>query len=397
MGQVGVNSVNSMQSISVGKLRVMILSEQPRSTLTRIRLLIPLRIWADAAGATLLVKSFDSFRLVDVTSADVFIIQRGCNSYAALIAECIKGKGKPFVYEIDDLLMDIPPFLGHHVGMIQNRQIIIDLIGQADLVTCTQPILARQLVRFNENVRICPNYGYIQGGPANNFAVSVKGEVATLVVAATDKVLVEFVLEAIRLIIEKHQSRIRLVVIGPIGEVFRAAGIDADYYPILAHEDFGVFVSGLFNPVGIIPLDDSIFSSCKSAVKYFDYSVAGVATVCSNVSPYRDVVCDGVDGFLVENVTSAWYGALDRLVSDPCLRLAVSELAQAKVLAEHTVSTVVNAWNDVFRSLDVYGSERGSVGLPLLVYSWKRVKFSLMRLNRLRVNRRRRAKLIASN
>ena len=367
-------------------LCVMVLSENPEATLTRIRLLIPLNKWAEQTGGRIFFRSFEDFELTDAKSADIYIVQRASSAYSLVIVRYLQSIGRPVVYDIDDLITEIPDFLGHHGGLIKKRGQIAKIIRHVDYVTCTQSILATKMAEINRNVWICPNYGDPNFDPVGPVS-SIRGEQATLVVATTDSVLVDFVLGAIKRVLLKYGKSVRLVVIGPIGAAFRAAQIEADYFPIVEHRGFTNFVAALCNPIGLIPLDDSLFSSCKSAVKYFDYSVAGLATICSDVAPYNSVVSDGVDGYLVSNTEAGWYGAMDRLVSDCGLRERIAHAARENVSAEHSVNVAVDAWARLLAKINdrVYIAPM----CPSIGVLWLQFLFFPLRWNRRRIVRRR--------
>jgi hypothetical protein len=72
--------------------------------------------------------------------------------------------------------------------------------------------------------------------------------------------------------------------------------------------------------IGLIPLADTAFNRCKSAIKAWDYAALGLALLASDVPVYRGSVADGPGGMLVPNHEDAWYAALCRLARDTGLR-----------------------------------------------------------------------------
>jgi glycosyltransferase involved in cell wall biosynthesis len=327
--------------------RIMILSDRPSATLTRIRLGVPLQFLADELNIALILRSFADFKFSDLQRADFFIAQRGAHRRAYSILDIVKRSGGAYIYEIDDLLTEIPKFLGHHSGLIENKNIISELLSKADLVTCTQENLRRRMLHLNRRAKVCSNYGDPYFLPKNRAVHDASaGALVTIMIAASDRVQVHFLMEALAQVLAAHLGRVNLVVVGPIGEEFRKYGIDAKCVDIIPHLEFTGFAAGLQNPIGVIPLDDSEFSSCKSAVKYFDYSVAGLATVCSNVSPYKEVIDNGINGLLVENTTEAWFAALDRLVTDGGLRADIANRAAKRVRELHGLDVAMDQWYD---------------------------------------------------
>lgn len=72
--------------------------------------------------------------------------------------------------------------------------------------------------------------------------------------------------------------------------------------------------------LGVIPLEDTRFAACKSAISGFDYAAAGIPTLCSDVSPTGKVIENGRTAILVANDTAAWTIALQAAIADASLR-----------------------------------------------------------------------------
>ena len=76
--------------------------------------------------------------------------------------------------------------------------------------------------------------------------------------------------------------------------------------------------------IGIAPLVDTVFTRCKSHIKWLEYSMMKIPTVASRVYPYfmelagRKTIIDGQNGFLARN--NEWEEKLERLILDKGLR-----------------------------------------------------------------------------
>jgi len=92
--------------------------------------------------------------------------------------------------------------------------------------------------------------------------------------------------------------------------------------------------------VGVMPLPDSPFARGKCAFKLIQYMALGRPGVASPVGANREVVTDGVDGFLPETPAS-WEETLVRLVEDPDLRARVGAAARARIEAAYSLDAVV--------------------------------------------------------
>lgn len=112
----------------------------------------------------------------------------------------------------------------------------------------------------------------------------------------------------------------------------------------MPHDDFMRFISCLANPIGLLPLDDSEFSACKSPVKYFDYTIAGLVSVASDVPPYNDVILPGETGLLAENNAESWFFHICSLIDQPPIRQKMAATALRSVQSHHLLQHNTTCW-----------------------------------------------------
>ena len=77
----------------------------------------------------------------------------------------------------------------------------------------------------------------------------------------------------------------------------------------------------LFNScdVGVYPLEDTDWARGKCGFKAIQFMACGVPVVAAAVGVNREIITDGVDGFLA-STPAEWTEKLGRLLSDPELR-----------------------------------------------------------------------------
>jgi glycosyltransferase involved in cell wall biosynthesis len=102
--------------------------------------------------------------------------------------------------------------------------------------------------------------------------------------------------------------------------------------------------------VGVMPLPDGPYERGKCAFKLIQYMALGRPGVASPVGANRDVVTDGVDGFLPAD-DDGWDDAISRLVMDPDLRRAVGERARARVEAAYSLRAVLPRYQNLIEDL----------------------------------------------
>ena len=332
---------------ATGPRKVLCLLPRASWSVGDIRIVGPLGRYCDRFGGQIRVRQ--SCRLEDIKWADVLVVQRNPSLNVLAAMRLAFNVDMPVVYDIDDLLTEVPPFLQSHEALQAARGPIIACLGAADVVTTTTPRLKEQLLAHAETVCVIPNCA-----DATEVDVAAKHSAAgpvTLLVASTDTVRVDMVIPALRRVAQTHGDRVRIAAIGPIAHELHRNGVPVMAHPIMSYAEFRGYLAGLTNAVGVIPLKDSLFSSCKSAIKYVDYAFAGIPAVCSAVSPYNDVVRDGAAGLLVPNVEADWFNALDRLVRSPQDRCRLATNAIACCRANYSLDSAAQRWNDLLSRL----------------------------------------------
>lgn len=331
-------------------IRVLCLVSAPSSTIVDIRLRNPLTRWASMFGGYLKILSIYEFDSSDLLWSDVVVFQREAGQYVLNLVEQLQSRGKKIVFEIDDFLMRLPPFLSHHSEHIGNSLPYINkLIHSADAISVSTHELKLRLEPLSENIFVTPNYSEIINVCSTQS--QVKPTDVKLIIASSDRVLVDMIIEPILFL--QREFGFKVIAIGPPGDRLCAAGIKVEKYSNIGHHEFKRFVASVDNGIGVIPLDSSEFSRCKSAVKFFDYSTCGVPSICSNVLPYSAVVDNEVTGLLVDNTTEAWSFGLRALILSHDLRGRIARAAKERVIAEHNLMCSVRSWQSLFGSFDI--------------------------------------------
>lgn len=365
------NAAENTENPGVEGLRIVCLVHAAESSLVDIRLRNPLNRWTTQQGGSVRIVSIFEHTMHDLDWGDVFIFQRDSSEYAISVIRQLKAAGKKVVFEIDDLLLKLPPFLAHHQPAIKkNGQFIIAALRAADAVSVSTPELAEQIASYNKKIVITPNYSESLAVTSRQF--DAKPEKIKLIVASSDKVLIEFIVEPLRQIQEEFGTEI--IGIGPPSKTLTDCGISTRHVENMPHKEFKAFLASLDNTIGIIPLDASLFSSCKSAVKYFDYATAGIPVICSNVLPYKAHLQSEVTGILAENTTQDWYQAIKKLILSTERRSVIAANAKHYVQQNCNLDASAGAWQELIESLNVDIEKRHLKKISPLSNRWQFLK-----------------------
>ncbi len=338
------------------QVRIVAYAPIKEGSLYEIRVKNSLSNWQDRYKGRVRYRSYNEIRLEDLFWGDIFIFQRSGGEYVLNLMSVLQKHGKKCIFELDDLLIELPDFLAHHkmcsITLATYRQVI----AKADLITTTTQRLANKLLEINPEVNCVPNCTDSSDLPLVK-QLSLAIHKVTLVVASSDRVLVDFLAPALLKIQKNFPNDYEIFVIGPPGDYFESFGIKINRSGLLSHGDFKKLLSGLINPVGLIPLDDSEFSSCKSPIKFFDYTLAGMPVICSDVPPYSDVIMNGETGFLVTNDTDSWVEAILKLAGSTELRNQINQNAIEYVKQSFSLNVAGDAWQSVVNKLAITRTE----------------------------------------
>ncbi|PWB53168.1 MAG: hypothetical protein C3F18_07690 [Nitrosomonadales bacterium] len=328
-------------------LRVLILWHQGPWPLGDIRLWNPLMAWSERHGGEVRARTMSDFRDCDIAWAQIIVVQREASPYLLHSIMLWRSEGKAVVFDIDDLLLDVPEFLQASRHYRMARPLIVTALRRANMVTTTTARLAVELAPLAAQTSVIPNCSmYWQDviGREQGTAGLIK-----LLVASTDTVRLDFIVPALRRALEDASLNVELVAIGPTGKYLQEAGLAVTHVPTMSYSEFLAFVASQGNAIGIIPLDASRFSACKSPIKFIDYARCGVPSICSDVPPYNDVVENDVNGILVANDENTWYLQIKRLATDSALRARLAAAVQELAKAQYSLAAAADLWQQTLQ------------------------------------------------
>ena len=281
-----------------------------------------------------------SIRVGAVSEGDIVLLQRDICKYYEQYEQIISlahAEKKPVVFDLDDLLFDLPE---NHPDRISGFYIeallpMLQAIMEADLVTVATETLRLALLPYNRNIEIIPNYLSDNLWRFKEFSPpSDLDDIITIgyMGGKSHQPDLMMVLPALKAINEKYPGRIRFHFWGiePPEELTVSAQVDWSPPEPYVYQKFVNFFQTQTADIVIAPLDDNLFNACKSPIKFFEYSANGMPGVYSNIKPYSNVISDGMDGFLAAS-NDEWVESLSHLIDDSELRKKFVSNAQKKI------------------------------------------------------------------
>lgn len=262
------------------------------------------------------------------------------------------GGEKLCVWEADD---DITTVLQNEAAgsAYRNPETVprmLDMLRASHLATVTTSALADVYRPFNPNVVVLPNRvpSWLttqprrdpQDQPAGMFTIGYTGSAShARDFEAWSPIFARWM---------RWHPRTRLHLIGHNG---RPAGMPTTYpctsVPwIKDTNDYLAALPGAMS-VGIAPLLHNDFNLGKSGVKAMEYAAAGIPCVATDHPIYRDVIVDGVTGYLVRT-PNEWIDALTDLSGHRTLREQMGRSAREHAIRHFTQEASVAGWEDAY-------------------------------------------------
>jgi glycosyltransferase involved in cell wall biosynthesis len=223
----------------------------------------------------------------------------------------------------------------------------------ADMVTTTTPVLANVFKEFNPNVKVLPNLVDLtlwQKLPFQAHEGIRMGWTGGYSHFEDWKILAQVLPEFMRV-----NPSVTLVL---LGQKFDGTLIGVDpkrieyrgWCPTPAYP----FVSAILDlDFAVIPLVDTDFNNCKSALKWIEMAALEVPAVSSFCSPYAEMMDLAEDnGMFVEaNSPSGWLLAMNKMAQDHELRHHMGKAARKTVEINFDCDKKWPLWVEAYESL----------------------------------------------
>jgi glycosyltransferase involved in cell wall biosynthesis len=297
---------------------------------------------------------------------DAYILHRLPFENSIFFVQSAQKKGAKFVLELDDDILNIPEWMPSE-EFKSSKWALKKALEMADEVwVSTQPLADE--IKKPEKTRILPNLvdfnSFLKPTPplTNPIRILWMGSMWH------EKDLEQLVEPTLR-IIEEYGDKVQFLFWGCLPTAFADFHrIPGQNLAILTQKNYGnriLFLEGIqfkfyFDRlvkvapyIGLAPLYDCVFNDSKSNLKFLEYTMAGAATIATNLLPYQCIE-NGVDGLLVEPYDSeGWYKAIKLLIDDHQYRDSLVNKAKEKIYTQYSWQSQgkKNIWLDAFRQL----------------------------------------------
>lgn len=243
------------------------------------------------------------------------------------VLSSLKRNGVKLVYDLDDMLMELPDSHPEKQFYEAKEIIVRKLIRAADVVWVSTPPLKAEVDKLSKGAKVVLNSPAIplrpklrhESGSAARGATARTKRVARILYMGsyTHAADLELVVEPLSELAKKYDRDIELHIAGVLPTALSQPWMKRLVVPD-GHVSYPLFMHWLSTlepfEFGIAPLREDPFNNCKSAIKALDYCSLGFVTLASATEVYRSQIEHGVNGFLTENSKDEWVAALQQLL-----------------------------------------------------------------------------------
>lgn len=293
-----------------------------------------------------------------VDQADLVVIQRDFPRFWTGYQEVFtraREKQKPVIYEIDDLLLEMPEDHSHRQDYQGETIAMLTVILEADAITTSSVGMYEYLRDLNPNVYLLPNflpdslwYTRPVAGMVNQDDKVVIGYMGGETHQADLQLLVSVLLSV-------HQRYLEKVIfrfwgVKPPDELRNLPCTEWIEINELDYQKFTQFFLSQQCDIFLAPLRDNLFNRKKSSIKYLEYSILGIPGIYSRLEPYEKIVNPDVTGYMATN-ESEWLEHLIALIENLNLRHEMGKACQQVVRRNWMLSQHAHEWTEAYQSV----------------------------------------------
>ena len=269
--------------------------------------------------------------------------------------------GKRIVLDLDDPLWvhyESPVYgrLGSRVRCLKKIDEIIEL---ASHVICGNEFIARYARDLGSDAIVLPTIADTSQFSPKAGNTNGKQLVIGWIGTHTTMPYLESIKPALERLAEKR--RFKLKIVGG-GRSLKLNGIEVEEVNWSLDREVEDFRS---LDIGVYPLADDGWSRYKAGFKAIEYACCGIPFVASPIGVVEQIAQDTGAGFLA-STQSDWFEALDKLLSDSSVRLAMGRAGRAFALQHYRLEDQAARLSDVLYAASRDSKKRPAVMLATL-------------------------------
>ena len=290
--------------------------------------------------AGLSLKRLDSLR--DASKFDVILIYREIFPIGPAVVERLLGirRRPPLVFDFDDAIF-LPSVSDANrlIGALKQPGKVATIIRHSDHVIAGNEYLAQYARQFNDAVTVMPTcVDTMKFMPSpEEFSNNGSNASGDPIVGWIGSPTTAFYVRALAAVFKRVHERYPFVLrVSGADGAFGLDGVVTDNAPWTLDREVQLFNTC---QVGVYPLRDDEWSKGKCGFKAIQFMACGVPVVAAAVGVNREIITDGVNGFLA-STEDEWVDKIGRLLVDQELRRRFAVAGRRTVEERYSLRTV---------------------------------------------------------
>lgn len=294
-----------------------------------------------------------------IGNADLVIMQRDFpedQKFYSQVIQISRKQKKPVIYDIDDNLFALPEDHPDRKSFVYSKALMPMLVAllNVDYVTVPNEYLKQKLSWLNNNIFVLPNY---LDEKIWSFKLPTRQEKnETLVLGYmggnTHKPDIESIAHVLLEIKNQFQGKVHFHFYGikPPEELLSFPDTIWTPTKTYGYRDFAKDLQNADFDFFIAPLVDNEFNRCKSSLKFLEYSALGAPGIYSRLTPYQEIVEEGVNGLFASSADE-WKRGIQLLINNPDIRYQLVMNAQNFIKNNFLMSQNSDHWKSLYRKI----------------------------------------------
>jgi O-antigen biosynthesis protein len=286
---------------------------------------------------------------------DIFITQSiVAKNQLALAYEYQQEYGKKWICEQDDYpkLTEDNPFK-LNFDMADAAETIERCLEVCDMITASTPYLADRFKHLNRNIAVLPNYMNMKRWDLQPKYPNTGDKIRILWGGSVTHVKDMELIAGLMNRIAREYPNIEFYCIGDIRL--------ASFFKDIANAEFMLgttFVAwpsklrGMRADIGLAPVQDTLFSRCKSWIKPLEYGINEIPCVVSDLEPYQELFRTDKDfPVRLARTEDDWYRNIVELIESKDTRDAEGKRLYNAVKENFDLEKHIDMWSRTYKSL----------------------------------------------
>lgn len=223
------------------------------------------------------------------------------------------------------------------------------VIKNANHIIVSNENIAKVIKHLNNKITVIPN-----GIDENIWKVKRKNRKDGIIKigwfgSASHMVDLPIILPAIEALEEKYPN-VEFHLAGMVLDEIQE-GRRFHHPPTKGYEEYPQWLADMDLDIAIAPLLNTKFNRAKSNIKWLEHAMLDTPMVLSKVTPYKECVTHGKDGFLAET-TEDWIKYLSMLIEDKELREKIGKEAHKTTIKDWNIKKFLPLYKKLFKKLE---------------------------------------------